>query len=332
MDTSAEGSQVDDDGPPSATVSVKGPGVEIVRPVDDATMAKIIALLFGAAPSPQRTLGSGAGSGGAGAGSGATGSLDPELRLGEFLERSGASTFPEKICAAGYHLIHFQEAESFDRDSIRTALVEAHEDLPANFSRDFANAASANLIAQKPGDNGKYFVPTTGRRAVESKFQDVPKPKRRAKSARRGNPGGGTDSKPAKKAQRQSAGPPKSASGARRRRATTPSVNKELNLRPSGKQAFTAFVDEKQPANNHDRNVVCVYWLREIAGRSAVSRDDVYTCYREIKAWKVPTDISNTLQQTGSKGWLDTSNADDIKLMSGAVNRVEHGLPSPKKW
>lgn len=190
MSDAAEPSPGDGGGPPGATVTVKGPGVDIVRPVDEATLAQVIALLFGVAPSPGRTPGGGPGSVDApsggfapSAGRGSTGSWDPELTLGEFLAETGASTFPQKICAAGYYLVHLQGAESFDRDSVRTALVQAHEDLPGNFARDFSNAAAANLIAQKPGGNGAYYVPTTGRRAVDSRFQDVPK--RRARNSRK---------------------------------------------------------------------------------------------------------------------------------------------------
>jgi hypothetical protein len=183
MTTAEEPRHEDDGGAPSATVTVKGPGVDIVRPVDETTLAHVIALLFGVVPRPVRTPGGGAGGGGGEPSGGGAGSWDPDLTLGEFLAETGASTFPQKICAAGYYLTKIQQAESFDRDGIRTALVQAHEDLPGNFSRDFGNAASANLIAQKPGENGKYYVPTTGRKAVESNFQDVPK--RRTKSPRK---------------------------------------------------------------------------------------------------------------------------------------------------
>ncbi|MCW2745853.1 MAG: hypothetical protein JWM48_2403 [Mycobacterium sp.] len=108
---------------------------------------------------------------------------DSELTLGEFLVETGASSFPQKICAAGYYLIKIKGAESFDREDIKAALVQSHEDLPANYSRDFGVAASSSLIAQKPGESGQYFVPTTGRKAVESHFQEVPK--RRVKSTRK---------------------------------------------------------------------------------------------------------------------------------------------------
>jgi hypothetical protein len=187
MTTAAESKDGDERPSATVTVTVKGPGVEIVRPVDEATLANVIALLFGAAPTPLRHApppgGGAGGGGGAPSGGGGAASWDSELTLGEFLAETGASTFPQKICAAGYYLINIRGAESFDREAVRTALVQAHENLPGNFPRDFTNAASLNLIAQKPGESGKYYVPTTGRKAVDSHFQDVPK--RRAKSTRK---------------------------------------------------------------------------------------------------------------------------------------------------
>lgn len=164
--------------PPLAEVTVQGPGISITRPVDEATMAGIIALLFGAAPvSPPR--GGGGSHGGASTqprgGAQSSTQWDDDLTLGEFIRETQAATFPQKICAAGYYLINMQGAESFDRERIRAALVNAHEDLPGNFSRDWIRAASSNLIAAKPGDSGQFYVPKTGRTAVESHFQDVPK-------------------------------------------------------------------------------------------------------------------------------------------------------------
>lgn len=100
---------------------------------------------------------------------------DEDLTLGEFIVENGAKTFQQKICAAGYYLINFRHAESFNRDDVRTALADAHEDMPGNFGRDFGSAASSHLIAAKQGEAGQFIIPRTGRTAVESHFQDVPK-------------------------------------------------------------------------------------------------------------------------------------------------------------
>lgn len=168
---------------PTATVStitVHGPGVSIERPVDEATMASVIAILFGAAPAAP----SGAG-GGQGVrrpdpkpgnnGSSSTSPFDDDLTLGEFIVESKAGTFRQKICAAGYFLTNMHGAPSFSSAEIKTALANAHEDMPANFTRDFSSAASNHLIAPKQGEASQYIIPRTGRTAVESLFQDVPK-------------------------------------------------------------------------------------------------------------------------------------------------------------
>jgi hypothetical protein len=174
----------DDFAPSAAEVSIKGPGISITRPVDEATMSRIIALLFGAAPAPPAAR---VGGGGGQEGAGGVGSKtqqqewDQDLTLGEFIVETGAKTFQQKICAAGYYLMNFQNAESFSREDVRAALAGAHEDMPGNFSRDFNSAASSHLIAANQGEAGQFIVPRTGRTAVESSFQDIP----RRRSARR---------------------------------------------------------------------------------------------------------------------------------------------------
>jgi hypothetical protein len=170
-----------------ATVTIEGEGVSITRDVDEPTMSSIIGLIFRGSSETrggrravtqvqQRQVESTIGAG----------EWDPELTLGEFLVEAGASTFPQKICAAGYYLIKFDGADSFDRDGVRAALVQAHEDMPANFGRDFGVAASSHFIAAKQGEAGRYYVPTTGRKAVESHFQDVPK-RRTTRRTRKGS-------------------------------------------------------------------------------------------------------------------------------------------------
>ncbi len=164
-------------------VSVTGPGISITRPVDEATMSSVIALLFGAAPGRGTGGGDGAagGRGGGGGGGGEVGAWqwDEDLTLGEFISETGASTFQQKICAAGYYLMNSQGRPSFTRDEIRTALANAHEDMPGNYARDFGGAAAAHLIAPKDGEVGQYIIPRTGRTAVTSKFQEVPRRKAR---------------------------------------------------------------------------------------------------------------------------------------------------------
>lgn len=169
-----------------AKVTIKGPDIDITRSVDEKTMGSIIGLLFGAPAS----------SGGGGGGGGNQGrqqqtQWDEDITLGEFISETGASTFQHKICAAGYYLMKIQGADSFTSGDVKTALADAHEDMPGNFSRDFGDAASKNYIAKKHGgEAGHYVVPTTGRRAVESHFTDLPPRRRARKTAKKSSSNG----------------------------------------------------------------------------------------------------------------------------------------------
>jgi len=196
--------------PTIAEVTVKGPGISITRPADEAMMSKIIAILFGAAPAA-RGGGVGGGGGGVGGGGGGVGGggggvggggggvggqqpsqWDEDMTLGEFIVETGARTFQQKICAAGYYLTR-RGAESFDRDEVRAALANAQEDMPTNLGRDFRDAASKNLIGGKHGEAGRFIIPRTGRTAVESHFQDVPKRRNTRKTAKKANSKGNAE-------------------------------------------------------------------------------------------------------------------------------------------
>ncbi|GAB2574422.1 hypothetical protein GCM10009593_10810 [Microlunatus antarcticus] len=147
-------------------------------------MAEVIGLLFGAAPSRPAAQPPGDGGGVRTPHPPRTPEPDGEpdfadITLGEFVEDSGAKTFPQKICVTGYFLWKKQGRDTFTRDDVRNALIAAHEDMPGNFGRDWLTAASTKLIASN--DNKAFSITRTGRVAVESNFQDAPK----ARPARR---------------------------------------------------------------------------------------------------------------------------------------------------
>lgn len=76
---------------------------------------------------------------------------------------------------------------------------------------------------------------------------------------------------------------------------------------------------------------MCVYYLVEKAEIAPATLDHVYSCYRYVD-WPVPADMRNSLQVTASrKGYIDTSNTEDIKIEPKGVNHVERGLPAKKE-
>jgi hypothetical protein len=101
----------------------------------------------------------------------------------------------------------------------------------------------------------------------------------------------------------------------------------DLNLRPAGIESFEAFAKSKgAPAANAERVLLCVFWLRQVAGLGKVSPDHLYTCFTQLR-WKVPSDLRNTLSWIASKkGWLVTSDMNDIQLTIPGENYVQHDM------
>lgn len=178
---------------PIAEVTVIGPGISITRPVDEAAMSSIVAILFGASP----VSSSGGGGGGRrGTSSGADDSGGAQRRtgqthqwsghtLGEFLTETGPKTFPQKICATGYYLTDVKGSANFSRDDVKAALRQAREDMPQNFNRDWSVATSSSFIAAEERDADSFYIPKTGRTAVESNFTDLPKRRAAKKAAKK---------------------------------------------------------------------------------------------------------------------------------------------------
>lgn len=110
------------------------------------------------------------------------------------------------------------------------------------------------------------------------------------------------------------------------------SIDKDLDMVRGGPKSLKDFVGEKQPKTVVDKVLVSVYWLtRILEGDQPATLDRVYTCFKHME-WPIPSDLANSAQQTGVKGWLDSRKRDDIKVVIGGENRVEHELPAePKK-
>ena len=122
---------------------------------------------------------------------------------------------------------------------------------------------------------------------------------------------------------------PKSAKSGKKTK-TTISMDKNLNLVPSGKPSAMDFQKEKAPSNAPQKCVVAAYYLREFTEASEVTASGVYTLFKTV-GWKLPTDLRNTLQQAGTKGWLDTADAENILVTHIGENLIEHELPAKGK-
>jgi hypothetical protein len=109
-------------------------------------------------------------------------------------------------------------------------------------------------------------------------------------------------------------------------------IVKDLDLSGNkSKKSLKDFYREKQPTKNLERNAVFVYYLKNIAKVPNVNKNHVYTCYKDVEE-RVPGNLKQSLLDTSHhKGWVDTTNMDDLKISTRGENFVEHDLPLNKK-
>jgi hypothetical protein len=101
---------------------------------------------------------------------------------------------------------------------------------------------------------------------------------------------------------------------------------KSLDLVKGAAKSFEDFANEKQPKTHEEKCLVSVYWLERLANVKPVTSDHVYTAFKHLD-WEIPADLGNKLSVTGSKGWLDSRKRDDLKIVVGGENYVEHRMP-----
>ncbi len=105
----------------------------------------------------------------------------------------------------------------------------------------------------------------------------------------------------------------------------------DLNLRPSGQEAFSEFCEKRNPSSTDEKLVVSVYYLSKLLNVPSVSSNHVYTCFKAMK-WSLPANLENALSLAKHHGgWLNTSSMQNIQVTSLGENLVDHDLPRKKK-
>jgi len=124
------------------------------------------------------------------------------------------------------------------------------------------------------------------------------------------------------------------ASSARKTRGTGKKIDRnagielvpDMDFRPSGKQTFKDFLEEKNPANDLETVLVAVYYLRHLMVITKVGPDHVMTAFKEAgKA--IPVDLKQTIRNIKkSKAWLNFTDIKDVRTTTQGDNFVEHNL------
>lgn len=105
-------------------------------------------------------------------------------------------------------------------------------------------------------------------------------------------------------------------------------VVKDLPLKKDGKiPSLRDFYAEKKPQGFLEHNTLFVYYLNKMRDIPGITQSHVYTCYKEVAA-RIPGAFYQSLVDTARrKGWIDTSEGDDMRVTTVGENFVEHDLP-----
>lgn len=95
----------------------------------------------------------------------------------------------------------------------------------------------------------------------------------------------------------------------------------------NGKKSLKDFFNEKKPSSFMEKNVVILYYLKEVLNLNQVGQDHVFTGYRSLGI-KMPTMFTQSLIDTKRhKNWIDTNKIEDLQVTLKGINFVENELP-----
>ena len=123
--------------------------------------------------------------------------------------------------------------------------------------------------------------------------------------------------------------PPKSkATQKRKSRGSSPSIINNLDLSGGSKcEKLRDFYKRYETKSNYERNLIFIYYLQQMLKITGITVNHVFTCYRNVSGLKVPEALYQSLSETSNKkGWVDTSDTDNIKVTVSGMNHLEHDM------
>ena len=99
----------------------------------------------------------------------------------------------------------------------------------------------------------------------------------------------------------------------------------ELGLDENSRYALREFYSEKNPKNQNEQLLVVMDWLKRNAGKTSVTKDEIYTALRTVEA-KIPARISSVLSNLGIEGKI-TGDADGYRIHHTGEDFVKFNLP-----
>ncbi len=108
------------------------------------------------------------------------------------------------------------------------------------------------------------------------------------------------------------------------------SLDRDLNLRPKGKESLKEFANKYDISSAQKQIVVIVYYFSEVLDMSDINGNHVYTGLDALDI-PIPSRLDNMISQTKStNGFLNYKSYDDISLSTKGRNAVKYDLIKEK--
>jgi hypothetical protein len=108
--------------------------------------------------------------------------------------------------------------------------------------------------------------------------------------------------------------------------AKTPTFLTDFDFRPSNKESLKDFYQKYNAKSNLEKNLIFTYYLQNIAAVDNITVSHIFSCYRHM-GFKVPLFPQTLIDTKIRKGWIDTSNSNNLKVTREGMNFLEHDMP-----
>lgn len=98
-----------------------------------------------------------------------------------------------------------------------------------------------------------------------------------------------------------------------------------LNLKPNNKKTLADFYSEYSVRNNFDNNLLFTYYLERVLEEQNISINHIYTCYKSVNI-KVPNIYQSLADTKKRRGWVETSDMNNLKVTTAGENYLEHDM------
>ncbi|MFL6513943.1 MAG: hypothetical protein ACJ8M1_02860 [Chthoniobacterales bacterium] len=104
----------------------------------------------------------------------------------------------------------------------------------------------------------------------------------------------------------------------------------DIDLRPSGKTSLKDYVSQFETPSKDELYLLSVGYLTDQIGVKNVTASHIYTCLDELNE-RIPTHLKQVLRNIkNKKGWIDTSDSDDLTITIKGKNHLKHDMPKAK--